>query len=288
MYNSFAYADDISIFSSTIPGLQELINICEEYSSKWRFNFGISKTKCMCIGKSSTCFVTKPVWHLKGIAIENVHNLEVLGVNFDYNVKYNDHIQIRIQKCKRSVYSLSNVGMCYPGLNSDSKVRLFKSICQPTLMYGTDCLALSNTCIERIQSTQGGIMKQVCGLGKRSRHSAMLQALDITPASVYINDNVKSLFSRICTHDSPTRDLCIYFMKLFIVKDMLIPGTLIERIVKLGISPTSLLSSNVNHSNKHYATDGLVDSLRAILYSDNYIKPWSNEYLLVKLLTRSF
>jgi hypothetical protein len=30
-YNSFAYADDITVFSATIPGLQCLIHICQEY-----------------------------------------------------------------------------------------------------------------------------------------------------------------------------------------------------------------------------------------------------------------
>ncbi len=34
--------------------------------------------------------------------------------------------------------------------------------------------------------------------------------------------------------------------------------------------------------------NGIVDSLRTLLYEDNYLKPWSNEYLLVKLLTKSF
>ena len=288
LYNSFAYADDVSLISSTVPGLQKLIDICTDYSSHWRFNFGLNKTKCMPVGKSAKCFVSDPVWHLKGVPIETVKNIEILGVNFTSTVKYDDHIQTRIQKCKRSVYSMSNVGMPYPGLNTNSKVHLFKTICQPTLMYGVESLDLSNKCVNSIQSTQGCIMKQVCGLSKRSRHSAILQALDITPASVYINDSTKSLFSRICTTDSPTRDLCIYFMNLFIVDNVLVPGTLVDRIVKMGISPTSLLCSKVKHSSHQYTPDGLVDSLRAMLYNDNYIKPWSSEYLMVKLLTRSF
>ncbi len=53
LFNSFAYADDISLVSSTVPGLQELINICTDYSSLWRFNFGINKTKCMLVGRSN-------------------------------------------------------------------------------------------------------------------------------------------------------------------------------------------------------------------------------------------
>ena len=288
LFNSFAYADDISVFSTTVTGLQELIDICVDYSSSWRFNFGINKTKCMPIGRGHRYFNTDPVWYLKDVPIETVTNLDILGVNFNYNVKYDDYVQTRIQKCKRSVYSLSNIGMSYPGLNTASKVHLFKSICQPTLMYGTECLDLNTKCINSIQSAQGSVMKQVCGLGKRSHHSAILQALEITHASTHINDSTKSLFKRICSTDSPTRDVCIYFMNLFIVDRVLVPGTLIDRIVKMGISPTSLLQSNVKQSSQTFTADGLVDSLRAMLYNDNYIKPWSNEYLLVKLLTRSF
>jgi len=41
LYNSFVYADDVSIVTSTVPGLQQLINTCSEYSLMWRFKFGI-------------------------------------------------------------------------------------------------------------------------------------------------------------------------------------------------------------------------------------------------------
>ena len=35
LYNSFAYADDITLFSSTIPGFQSLIDTCYSYSRIW-------------------------------------------------------------------------------------------------------------------------------------------------------------------------------------------------------------------------------------------------------------
>ena len=47
---SFAYADDVSLFSSTVKGLQNLVDACCYYSKKWRFNFGIKKAKCMTVG----------------------------------------------------------------------------------------------------------------------------------------------------------------------------------------------------------------------------------------------
>ena len=84
-------------------------------------------------------------------------------------------------------------------------------------------------------------------------------------ASTYINDNVKSLFTRVFSTYSPTRDVCIHFINLFVTESLRIPGTLIDRIVKMGISPTSLLRCNNKRSIQTKVTDGLVDSLSAIL-----------------------
>ena len=47
---SFVYADNVSLFSSTVTGLQNLVDACYYYSKKWRFNFGIEKAKCMTVG----------------------------------------------------------------------------------------------------------------------------------------------------------------------------------------------------------------------------------------------
>ena len=37
--NSFAYVDDVTLFNSTVPGLQQLINKCVAYATDWRFTF---------------------------------------------------------------------------------------------------------------------------------------------------------------------------------------------------------------------------------------------------------
>ena len=141
-----------SLFSSTVPGLQELINICVRYSSSWRFNFGINKTKCMSMSRGKKCFATEPIWYLKNVPIETVSNLDILGVNFNCNAKYDNYVQTRIQKCTRSVYS--------PCLNTVSKVHLYNTICQPTLlMCGFECLAINDKCVNGMQCAQGSIMK---------------------------------------------------------------------------------------------------------------------------------
>ena len=288
LYNCFAYADDISLFNSTVPGLQVLLDICAHYASKWRFNFGIKKSQCMSVGHKPDCFVTEPKWYLNNYVMNTVTKLDVLGVTFSADGKYVDHVQTRIQKCRRSLYALSNVGMQYPGLNISSKRQLFKSICLPTLSYGTECLNLSNQDVKTMNSTQGCIIKQLCGLGKRSHHTNLLRAINLDNVSSAISNNTKSVFKRVCINESPTKNLCLRLLSEYMYNGSRIPGTIVDRILKLGYSPVDVLLSNVCDRHDSVIDNGAVDSLRTVLFNENFIKPWSDEYMLVKLLTRSF
>ena len=289
IYNSFAYADDISLFGATVPGLQHLIDICCEYANIWRLNFGYQKSQCMVVGNNPDCFTSQPTWHLNNVAMNTVSRLEILGVTFSNNSNFKEHVQTRSQKCKRSMYALNSIGMCYPGLNSASKAHLYKSVCLPSLTYGMDSINLSSTCIKQLESTQGCIMKQVCGLSKQSHHSNLLRALNINTVSSGITNLMKANFSRLCAVDSPTRDLCLFFITRLLSGYPSPKGSSVDRLIKNGASPTELLFKNIKTMKRNCSqSDGVVDSLRSLLMHENYVKPWSNEYILVKFLTKSF
>ena len=152
--------------------------------------------------------------------------------------------------------------MSYPGLNTKIKVHLYKTICLPTLLYGVDCLSVSVSNVAKIQSAQGNIMKYVCALG-------------ITGANTLLNEYNRSSFTRIFQNYSPTWNLCVYFIATFVTQNILIPGTLVNRMVDMGISPGSLIfPGGTNSSQPSSTADGLVDSLRSMLYNDKYIKPY--------------
>ena len=90
------------------------------------------------------------------------------------------------------------------------------------------------------------------------------------------------MYNRLCSTDSPTRNLAIYLASLYL------PGTIVDRLVNMGADPLPIINVSSLGPTNLRSTDGVVDSLRSLLLNDNYIKPWSTEYFLVKLLTRSF
>ena len=105
-----------------------------------------------------------------------------------------------------------------------------------TLLYGVDCLSVRVNNVAKIHSAQGNITKYVCCLSKRSHYSNFLQALGITGANTLLNE-----YNKLFQNDSPTRNLCVYFIDLFVTQNILIPGTLVNRIIDMGISPASLI-----------------------------------------------
>ena len=80
-YNNVTYADDITLVSSTITGLQVLIDTCVNYSTKWHFKFNVAKSKYMTIGKKY--FSEDHTWHLgPNIQLVNGNSLDILGVSY--------------------------------------------------------------------------------------------------------------------------------------------------------------------------------------------------------------
>ena len=286
-FNVFAYADDITVVCTSVPGLQRLIDTCTNYAISWRFKFGFEKTKCMVIsGKSLS---TEPIWYLNNHRLENVNSLEILGVVFEDcpSVSQTGSVDKRTEKCRRSFHSMRDIGMSYPGLASDAKAYIWNTMCQPILLYGMDCIPLSNTGKHKLASTQGNLLKQSLGLNKRSHSSNLLKALNVNSIEAVIKRNTACLLKRIFNVPSPVQQLCCHFMSLYATKGILVPGTLVSRIVQSGLSPIDCVFNKI-HKEAIPSECGIVDSLKALIMHEHFIKPYSEEHILASLLIRAF
>ena len=133
----------------------------------------------MCIGPKSDCFMTTPQWYHNGSIMTVEPNLEILGVLLQSDMISQLHVNDRVNKCRRSLYSLIQVVMSHPGLNSSSKCHLYKTVCRPSLLYGMEAIRLHNN-VKKLESYQGSVIKHICGLSKRSHHRIVKQALGAT------------------------------------------------------------------------------------------------------------
>ena len=216
--------------------------------------------------------------------------MEVLCTVFNSSGTSRDHIDKRIQNCRRVYYSYNNAGMCYPGLSTDVKSYLWTSVCLPVLTYGSECLQLSKKDIQKLDSTQGALIKHFLGLGKRSHHSNLVRALNLPSVEEVLKRQTLSLYYRLFQVESPLRKIALSFLSDYICTGTVYPGTLISRVIESGHSPVKCAFFPPPKAHNVYlpGTDGHVDSLNNLIYSDSYFKPWSAEHILTGLLTRAF
>jgi len=82
--------------------------------------------------------------------------------------------------------------------------------------------------------------------------------------------------------DSPDKLLAEY-----VVTGKTMTGTLIDRLLKCGVSPI-IAALHKPRSKGSPPQDGVIDSLRQLVYSENNVKLWSYKFLLASLLTKVF
>lgn len=285
--NNVTYADDITLVCSTATGLQSLIDICTAYSQRWLFNFNPNKSKCLVAGKNH--FQNDPVWYLRhNVALENVESLDILGMSLNNKCDGSRHVLNRISKCRQSYYSLQDTGMAYPGADVTVKTHIWKTICQPVLLYGMECTHLSATSMQQLETSQGNLIKQSLGLCKIARTSHLLHSMGIYNISDMVKKRYTTLYRSLFSLDNSCTMLNVNMLSQFLLSGCLFKGTLLSNIIQLGLSPIDLLMNSSHRKNPTSQPSGLVDSIKSLLFHENFLKPYSDEHFYVHLLTKSF
>ncbi len=67
-----------------------------------------------------------------------------------------------------------------------------------------------------------------------------------------------------------------------------VPGTLVSKILSMNVNVLSYAFNQCNSYLPSFDCNGHIDSIRNLIYHENFIKPYSDEHTLVYLLTKSF
>ena len=283
-YNSMAYADDISLFTLTTAGLQEMINCCVKYADEWRFSFGVNKSKCLIVGKQ--ILRNDPKFYLGSNVMHNVDSLDTLGVTFNKSGTADTHIENRASSARRAFYKAMSQGVNYPGLSSELKGYLWRTWVSPVLSYGVATLPITTGQLKDMDRVQTKQIKQFMGLGNRTHHTHLLGALEIKKMSCVLVQMLRSLYHRVFLSDTPYRTLVTHQLADYISNKSLVKGTLIYKMVQNGINPIDAMKNR--NVPKVKENNGLVDTIKFLINTDRYNSPDSFEYNFIKLLVSAF
>ena len=129
-FNSLAYADDIELLATHVSDLQCLVDICYEYSVKWRFKFGENKSLFFIAGNKNVA--KDPNIILGSVSLKRVDRIDVLGKVFTSNGASTEHMLNRMKKSRQALHAMGyrNEELC-PAV----KDHIWKSVGAPSLLY---------------------------------------------------------------------------------------------------------------------------------------------------------
>ena len=289
--NVFCYADDLLLVSTSVTGLQGLINCANMYVTKHGPKFNPGKTKCLITGKNP--FVSIPSWYLNENILQICENFDYLGVHIG-NKGNNVHVESRISSCRRAFYTLQSAGLCKRGLDVESAIYVFKSACRSILTYGCETMYLSKANRRDLDICQGKLIKCIVGLSPKYRTTPLLQALNIQTVARSVDFCSISLLNNVLRNESGASR----FYLMLIQKSVNCPKLLTSRVRQICndwnfnyilscLSQEYIFNiKKVLLNNIKNGQDGLVDSIRQLLYGNIVIN--DNNYRMLQLLLKSF
>ena len=132
------YADDMTLLSPSLRGLQKLLNVCERYCRDWDICLNAKKSRNMYFGKRRSNLAKL---NLNGNPIEWADKWTYLGVDLISHTQFNCCIEQKLKKYYRSVNSILRV----EGRSNDMMMlQLLETHCLPILTYAIEVITVCN------------------------------------------------------------------------------------------------------------------------------------------------
>ena len=133
-------ADDVSLISSTVSGLQSMIDVVENYAFQWRYELNSTKSRVLVYGgkKKQKEGSETSTWRLNGNVIQGTTQEKHVGIMLDTSQKSHKRTKEACRKGRNTLMSLMGIGTKGDGLNPAISANLLKSIVMPRTLYGSE------------------------------------------------------------------------------------------------------------------------------------------------------
>ena len=130
------YADDLVLLSPTEQGLQQNLDLLEQYCQTWALAVNLNKTKIMIFEKRSRSQVQKHNFTIGPHSIEHTNNYRYLGLIINSNGKFNLAVNDLREKARRAFYAIKR--QIPVEIPIRIWLKLFESVIEPIALYGSE------------------------------------------------------------------------------------------------------------------------------------------------------
>lgn len=163
------YADDVTIYTTVRTPmsaeviLQPVLEEIGNWGRKWNFKFSGEKSAQMVFTRSHKPG-QDPLLFIRGQRIRPVSHFKLLGLTFDYGLRWHKHIAEVTSSCSRLKNLFSIIAKAQYGPPIRTLITLYKSLVQSRIDYGSIAYgAASKTSIERVNIASRSILRVILG-----------------------------------------------------------------------------------------------------------------------------
>ena len=172
------YADDGVLLSNDRSVLNSLIQSLSEEFTRYGLKINTQKSKIMAVwpeaDNTDTHLDNRSVHQIDG-GFEEVEQYQYLGSILRNDCSIDEEIDTRICKASIAFRSIGRLIWYQKKLKRKTKMRLFKSIIMPILLYGCETWAPLSNHVQRLQSFVNMCVRSICEISMRD----MLRNIEI-------------------------------------------------------------------------------------------------------------
>ena len=131
------WADDLGLLSTSIAGLQRLLNALSFFCKYWGLNINPMKSKIL-VFKKGFKLARNEEWFFEGQKLAVVHSGRYLGFELNFNGSWALHKKTAIQKANGALKSLMAFFLRHKNLPAKLFRYVFMAMIDPILLYGAE------------------------------------------------------------------------------------------------------------------------------------------------------
>ena len=189
----------MTLLSASPNGLQNLLNVCSHFSSRWRLKFSPDKCWVVVFHGKGQKVNNNYQWMYGNVKLQQKLSVTHIGVELCGNFGTSDIIMAKAKKLRQLVVTTLGLGEHGDKLNAVSGVTILKSVCFTSALHACELFTgLSNSDYTLMQRQQNLAVKLMQGLHFRTRSDMANSLLGLVPIQAFISKCKLQFLGRLC------------------------------------------------------------------------------------------
>ena len=152
-----SFADDVTLLALYPTFLHTFMEMCYEYSIKWRYEFNHIKSGVVTFGECKLAHyenMNERKWLLGDESVDELYEYKNLGVVKNYTGSFSSNVQDNIDKTRKKAGMIFSANFDRRKVNPLIYVKFWWQACLPTLLYGSELFTLTPSLLEKLERCQ--------------------------------------------------------------------------------------------------------------------------------------